>query len=324
MMTPFRFPAKESASADLPLPVAPQTITMGFMNCVITLIADSNKLRLPQVFVDTMVQVLSMQDVTVDKTAWLKDGVAVDLFTQYQDQDKLDTIAQEAIRGHRVDAIVQKGAKRKKKLLIADMESTIITCECLDELAEFVGLKDKIAGITARAMNGELNFEEALAERVGLLKGLPESALQQVMDEKVKLMPGAQALVSAMKKNGAYTMLVSGGFDFFTSRIKTMLGFDDARGNRLEIIGGKLSGKVLPPILGKEAKLHALQEACAKLKITPDDIVAVGDGANDLPMLIAAGLGIAYHAKPTVQAQAKARVNYADLHALLFAQGIAD
>jgi phosphoserine phosphatase len=294
---------------------------MGDMDFVITLIADSERLRLPQAFVDSMAQVLAMQDVRVEKTEWLHEGAAVDLFAQHSALGTLGSIAQDAIRGYHFDVIVQPVASRKKKLLIADMESTIITCECLDELAEFVGLKDRIAAITTRAMNGEIKFEEALAERVGLLKDLPESALQQVMDEKVKLMPGAEALVSTMKKNGATTMLVSGGFDFFASRIKSRLGFDEARANRLEIKNGKLTGKVLPPILGKEAKLKALQEACATLKIKPGDVLAVGDGANDLPMLLAAGLGVAYHAKPTVRAQAKTQVNNANLKALLYAQG---
>jgi phosphoserine phosphatase len=322
MMTPFRFCAREMASADLPLPVAPTMITMGVMDCVITLCADADRVRLPQVFVDSMVQMLAMQDVTVAKTAWLKEGVAVDLFTSYADVGTLDGIVQDALRGHHFDAIVQPIFGRRKTLFIADMESTIITCECLDELAEFVGLKEKIAGITARAMNGELKFEEALAERVGLLKGLPETALQQVMDEKVKLMPGAEALLSAMKKNGAYCMLVSGGFDFFAERVKTMLGFNEYRANRLEIAQGKLTGKVLPPILGKEAKLAALQEARGRLQIKPEDVLAVGDGANDLPMLLAAGLGVAYHAKPTVRAQAKARINFSNLNSLIYAQGL--
>lgn len=286
------------------------------MDFVITLIADSQRLRLPQIFVDTTVQLLSMQDVDVTRVEWLKPGVAVDLYAQHSELGTLDSLLQTAIRGHAFDAIVQPAPKRRYKLLAADMESTVITCECLDELAEYAGLKDKIAGITARAMNGELDFETALKERVGLLAGLPESTLQEVFDKNVRPMPGAKSLVSAMKRNGAYTLLVSGGFDFYTERVKQMLGFDEARGNRLEIVDGKLTGNVIPPILGKEAKLAALLETCDRLRIEPGEVLAIGDGANDLPMLLAAGLGVAYHAKPVVRAQTHARLNHCDLSVL--------
>lgn len=322
MMTPFRFSARERASADFPLPVAPQTITMGVMDCVITVCADADRVRLPQVFVDSMVQVLSMQDVSISGQQWVKPGVAVDLFTRHSDLPALDSIVQNALRGHHFDAIVQPVKGRKKKLLVADMESTMVDVECLDELAKFVGLEDKISAITARAMNGELDFATALTERVAMLKGLPESTLQQVMDEKVKPMPGALALVAGMKKHGAHTLMVTGGFDFFADKVKTMLGFDEYRANRLEIIGGTLTGKIIPPILDKQAKLAALQEACKKLQITPEEVLAVGDGANDLPILLEAGLGVAYHAKPTVQAQAKNRLNFSNLSSLLYAQGL--
>lgn len=288
---------------------------------VITLIADPEKAPLTEALAESISHALSMQGVAIEKQAWLKKDTALDLFTQHS--GALDSIVQDAIRGTAFDAIVQPAAHRRKKLLVADMESTIITCECLDELAELTGIRDRIATITRRAMNGEIDFEAALKERVGLLKGLTESALQKVMDEKVRLMPGARELLAAMKKNGAYTMLVSGGFDFFADKVKGMLGFDEAKSNRLEIAGGLLTGNVLPPILGKEAKLQALKDACAKLKISADDVAAVGDGANDLPMLLEAGLGVAYHAKPTVRAQAKARIDHGDLTALLYAQGYA-
>ncbi len=292
------------------------------MDCVITVCADADKLRLPQIFVDSMVQVLAMQDVVISQQKWIKEGVAVDLFTRHSQLSTLSSIVEDALRGHHFDAIVQPVAGRKKKLLVADMESTVVDVECLDELAKYVGLAEKISAITEKAMNGEIDFMQAITERVAMLKGLPESALQQVMDEKVKPMPGALALVTAMKKHGAHTILVTGGFDFFAVRVKDMLGFDEVRANKLEIANGKLTGKIIPPIQGKEAKLAALLETCKKRKIKPEEALAVGDGANDLPMLLAAGLGVAYHAKPIVRAQAKSRINFSNLNSLLYAQGL--
>lgn len=290
---------------------------------MVTLIADQTRLRLPQPLVDTMAQALSTQGFTVLREEWLKPGVAVDVSVSSPRGGEDIYAAIRAVLGERaIDVIVQPAPKRKYKLLAADMESTLITCECLDELAEYAGIKDKISAITARAMNGEIDFEDALTQRVALLAGLPESTLQEVFDQKVKLMPGAKALVSAMKKNGAYTLLVSGGFDFYTERVKNMLGLDEARGNRLEIENGKLTGRVTPPILGKEAKLQALLETCDRLGIATVEALAIGDGANDLPMLLAAGLGVAYRAKPSVRAQAEARINYCDLSSLIHAIGL--
>ena len=277
---------------------------------------------LSQAFVDSMAPSLALQHITVEKTAWLKEGVACDLYTPHSTLHTLDAFVQSIVADQPYDAIVQPAPKKRIRLLVADMESTIITCECLDELAEYVGLRDKIEAITARAMNGELDFAAALNERVALLKGLSEEALKEVYEKKAQLMPGAKELVSAMKANGAYCMLVSGGFDYYTTRVKSRLGFDEERSNKLEIRDGVLTGRVIPPILGKEAKLAALNETCARLNIAPSETLAVGDGANDLPMLLAAGLGVAYRAKPSVRAAAKARVNHADLTALLYAQGL--
>jgi phosphoserine phosphatase len=296
---------------------------LGDMDFVITLIADPSKAPLTQAFVDSMTPSLGLQAIPVQKTQWLKEGVACDLFTAHASRDGLDGFVQSVIADQPYDAVVQPAANRRKKLLVADMESTIITCECLDELAEYVGLREKIEAITARAMNGELDFAQALKERVALLAGLTESALQEVYDKKAQLMPGAKELVAVMKKAGATCMLVSGGFDYYTTRIKSRLGFDEERSNRLEIVDGRLTGRVIPPILGKEAKLAALEEGCSKLGIAPQDALAVGDGANDLPMLLEAGLGVAFRAKPAVRAAARARVNHGDLTALLFAQGYA-
>jgi phosphoserine phosphatase len=210
---------------------------------------------------------------------------------------------------------------RRKKLLIADMDSTIVTCECLDELAGAAGLKEKVSAITERAMRGELSFERALRKRVALLEGLPLEALARTYAERVRLNPGARALVTTMRAHGAHTLLVSGGFTYFTSRVAADAGFDANRGNRLLDDGLALTGEVGEPILGREAKLRALEDAVARLGISPADALAVGDGANDLDMIRQAGLGVAYHAKPIVAAAAGANISYGDLTALLYLQG---
>lgn len=210
---------------------------------------------------------------------------------------------------------------RRKKLLIADMDSTMIQQECIDELAAEAGVGGHVAAITARAMNGELDFEEAITERVGLLKDLPVSVIQDVLETRITLMPGGPELLATMKASGAYAALVSGGFAQFTTAIAARLGFDENRANTLIENGGKLTGKVARPILGQEAKLDALEEITTRLRLTPADAVAVGDGANDLRMISAAGLGVALHAKPVVAAAAPVRVDHGDLTALLYLQG---
>ncbi|KJZ18954.1 phosphoserine phosphatase SerB [Loktanella sp. S4079] len=220
-----------------------------------------------------------------------------------------------------VDLIVQPTANRRKKMLLADMDSTMIRQECIDELAAEAGVGKRVADITARAMNGELDFNEALTERVGLLKGLPESVIEKVLDERITLMPGGYELVSTMKANGGYAALVSGGFTAFTARIAATLGFDENRANTLLVADGKLTGAPGLPILGKAAKVTALEEITAKLNIPEADVLAVGDGANDLGMLTRAGTGVALHAKPSVQKECAVRVNHGDLTALLFIQG---
>ena len=213
---------------------------------------------------------------------------------------------------------------RRKKLLVADMDSTIINVECLDELADMAGLKPQIAAITERAMRGELEFEAALKERVGMLKGLPLDALEKTYAERVRLNPGAKSLLSTMRAQGAHTMLVSGGFGYFTARVAEAAGFHVERGNTLIDDGEKLTGKVGTPILGRAAKLEALEEAVARLKLDFAESLAVGDGANDLAMIQKAGLGVAYHAKPVVADAAGAAINHNDLTALLYLQGYAD
>jgi len=222
-----------------------------------------------------------------------------------------------------VDLIVQPEEGRRKMMLLADMDSTMIQQECIDELAAEAGVGDRVAAITAAAMNGELDFDGALRERVGLLKGLPESVIDEVLDKRITLMPGGQELVATMKANGAYAALVSGGFTAFTEAIAEKLGFDENRANTLISKDGLLTGDVGMPILGKQAKVDALEEITARLGISESDVLAVGDGANDLGMLKRAGTGVALHAKPSVAAQCDVRVNFGDLTALLYLQGYA-
>ncbi len=221
-----------------------------------------------------------------------------------------------------VDVVVQPIAKRRKMLFLADMDSTMIAQECIDELADFAGLKEHVAVITERAMRGEIAFEPALRERVSLLKGLPSAIVEKVIGERVTLTPGARTLVGTMRANGAYTCLVSGGFTLFTGPIAKTIGFDENRANVLLIHpDGSFSGEVAEPILGREAKLATMRELTQTLRLTNEETLAVGDGANDLPMIQAAGLGVAYHAKPVVAESAAARIDHGDLTALLYLQG---
>ncbi|MBL8560550.1 MAG: phosphoserine phosphatase SerB [Hyphomonadaceae bacterium] len=224
----------------------------------------------------------------------------------------------DAVEGIDVDWALLPAEGRRKKLLVADMDSTIIGCECIDELADFAGRKAEISAITERAMRGELDFEAALTERVAMLKSLPVAALQECFDARVKLNPGARTLVQTMKAHGARTALVSGGFTFFTSRVAALAGFDLDRANTLVDDGVFLTGEVARPVLGREAKLAALLEESAN---RPADALAIGDGANDLAMIEAAGLGLAYRAKPIVAAQADAKIDFTTLETALFFQG---
>ncbi|MCP9481029.1 phosphoserine phosphatase SerB [Shimia sp. CNT1-13L.2] len=220
-----------------------------------------------------------------------------------------------------VDLIILPATGRRKKMLLADMDSTMIQQECIDELAEEAGVGEHVKDITARAMNGELDFEGALTERVGLLKGLDESVIGKVLAERITFMPGGKALLATMKANGAYAALVSGGFTAFTAKVAAELGFDENRANTLLVEDGKLNGDVGRPILGREAKVQALKEITTRLGLSHDDVMAVGDGANDLGMLGLAGAGVALHAKPSVAAECDIRINHGDLTALLYIQG---
>ena len=220
-----------------------------------------------------------------------------------------------------VDMVVQTSANRRKKMLLADMDSTMIEQECIDELAEEAGVGAHVKDITARAMNGELDFEAALRERVGLLKNLPENVIGKVLDTRITYMPGGHTLLATMKANGAYAALVSGGFTAFTSSVAKTLGFDENRANTLLTQGGKLTGEADQPILGREAKVQALEQITERLGLSEADVIAVGDGANDLGMLHRAGTGVALHAKPSVASQCDVRINHGDLTALLYLQG---
>ncbi len=253
-----------------------------------------------------------------ESTAWLAEGVAADLFFS-ADADR--AAIERALDGAPVDIVIQQAETRRKKALLADMDSTMIGQECIDELAAEVGLKEKVAAITARAMNGEIEFEPAVRERVGLLKGLPIAIVDEIIAKRITLTPGGRELIATMKANGGYTALVSGGFTVFTSRIGAMIGFDENRANILNEEDGLLTGTVAEPILGKQAKVEALHDVAKKRGIGLEDVMVVGDGANDLGMIQLAGAGVALHAKPTVAAQAEIRIDYGDLTALLYIQG---
>lgn len=252
---------------------------------------------------------------------WLDPGVAAEFAVPAMPENRWQVW--QDMQSLKVDLVVQPTEGRRKRLLLADMDSTMIQQECIDELADEAGVGVYVAGITARAMNGELDFEAALKERVGLLKGLPEAVIERVYRDRITFMPGGRDLIATMKANGGHAALVSGGFTAFTARVAEALGFDENRANTLHAEDGKLTGTVAEPILGKQAKLDALEQISARLGLDMGETMAVGDGANDLAMLNRAGAGVALHAKPSVAAQCDIRVNHGDLTALLFIQGYA-
>ncbi len=250
---------------------------------------------------------------------WLAEGRALDV--PFEGDPNAVRAAFSAAQEWCIDLNIVGAQGRRKKLLVADMDSTIIGCECIDELADMAGLKPKIAAITQRAMRGELEFEDALKSRVALLEGLPLEALARVYAERVRLNPGAKALIRTLRANGVHCLLVSGGFSYFTSRVAADAGFDDQTGNRLLDDGKTLTGEVGEPILGRAAKLEALEVHAKERGLDISETMAVGDGANDLAMIKRAGLGVAYHAKPIVAQAADAAIQYGDLSALLYLQG---
>jgi phosphoserine phosphatase len=291
------------------------------MTHVATLISNPARPALDDAAIALAVGVLATaQDVRI-----LDPGIAVDLlFTPGGADDK--SIAERlrvALKGLPVDVVAQPLSVRRKMLFVADMDSTMIGQECIDELADYVGLKAHVAAITERAMRGEIAFEPALRERVALLKGLPVAVVEDVIKNRIVPSPGAETLVRTMWLYGTYTCLVSGGFTLFTQRVADMLMFDENRGNTLLVEDNRLTGLVQEPILGREAKVATLEQLRWRLKLSPEETLAIGDGANDIPMIEAAGLGVAYHAKPAVAAVAHARIDHGDLTALLYAQGYA-
>lgn len=253
---------------------------------------------------------------------WLFDEVAVDIpFEGSEDIGAIVSRLREARGDLPIDIVVQPQDFRRKKLFLADMDSTMIGQECIDELADFAGLKAHVAKITERAMRGEIEFEPALRERVALLKGMPVGVVDEVLAKRITATSGGRELVMTMRAHGAWTCLISGGFTLFTNAVAAMIGFQENRANELLVTDGKLTGEVREPILGRAAKLATLVELRESFDLDEIDTLVVGDGANDLGMVQAAGLGVAYHAKPAVAAAAAARIDHGDLTALLYVQG---
>ena len=282
---------------------------------IATFIADALDERAP----DEAARALAGIGAVAGAPRWIEPGIAFDVpFARASLAD-----ARAALEGLRpgTDVIVQPEAGRRKKMLIADMDSTMITVECIDELADYAGIKEQVAAVTEAAMRGELDFEGALDARVALLKGLAAEVIDRCHAERVRIMPGAKALVRTMAAHGAEAVLVSGGFTVFADRVAQEIGFAKAISNTLDIAGGLLSGTVARPIVGAAAKRDALLVEAAVRGVRPDEVLAVGDGANDIPMIELAGLGVAYHAKPKTAAAAGARIDHGDLSALLYAQG---
>ncbi len=289
------------------------------MDNVLTLVGPGDA-SLPDTLLNQITATLVENGAALGNPEWLATNRACDIEFVGLSIDQAETLTRQVIGNKPVDVLAQPTNNRRKKLLIADMDSTIVRGETLDDLAELAGIGPQIAKITARAMNGEIEFEDALRERVSMLRDLDVSFLDKTL-AALQINPGAETLVRTMAAHGAYTALVSGGFRFFTERVGQQIGFDLNKGNTLEIIGNRISGQVIDPILTKTTKLETLQDLSRIRQIDLSETLTVGDGANDLPMLQAAGLGVAYYAKPVVIAQAKARVEHTDLTTLLFYQG---
>lgn len=298
------------------------------MTYVLTFVAASPQSPLKDAHIRQATEISAAHNVhSKSSPAWLSDGKAADLDISGEGGPDMLAQIRERLEPDKIDVFLTHHHGRRKKLLLADMDSTIVAGETLDDMAEFAGIKDQIAAITARAMNGELDFHAALRERVGLLKGLSTEALQKTLDHTI-INPGAQSFIKTMQKHGATCVLVSGGFTFFTGAIAQKVGFDHHHGNTLGINKGidgeQLSGEVIPPILDKFAKVEFLEFYMRSLGLTETDCLTIGDGANDIPMLKKAGLGIGYRPKPAVAAEIKNLIVHGDLSAALYAQGYRD
>jgi phosphoserine phosphatase len=291
------------------------------MSLVVTLIGPRNGTDLVRDAVESVRAAISRSETS--EPVWLSPDEACDIAVRGNEAIAVDAAASAATVGMAIDVVCQPAANRRKRLLVADMDSTIIQQECIDEIADFAGRRADVAEITERAMRGEIDFADAVRARAGMFHGLDAGVLERAYAERVTLTPGAVTVIRTMRHAGAFTALVSGGFTFFTGRVAARVGFDVDHGNVLEIVDGRLTGRVVEPIMGADAKIARLDMYRQKLGLPVSATMAVGDGANDIGMIVAAGIGVAFHAKPKVAAAAPARINHGDLTALLYLQGYA-
>ncbi|MEE8394047.1 MAG: phosphoserine phosphatase SerB [Rhodospirillales bacterium] len=291
---------------------------------VLTLIGNGGPASLEPVHIERVWQSLAPAGKTGEtgRVDWLAEREACDLFIESPiSAAAIAEQARGALSGTAVDAVCTSTEGRRKRLLVSDMDSTVINQECIDELGDAIGLGPRIREITAAVVRGDISFSDALRQRLALMKGMERSLLMSVYEERISLKPGARTLVQTMRRHGAFCILVSGGFSFFTRRVAESIGFHDHQGNELAFEDGKLTGEVGEPILGRSAKLNTLTRLCDEKGLEPSDVLAVGDGANDIKMIEAAGLGVAFHASPSLIKQANARIDHGDLTALLYIQG---